>query len=125
MVGNRMKLVDDYRDAWRWASVRFNGAALAVQATWASLSDDMRSEFPKHAVTVLTVALLIMGTTGRLIKQERKNVSNDDSSVAKRTASDNPMGSAPKRSSSKLPVGLPSGKQKVRAKQAGSKSRGA
>lgn len=65
-------LVPDWRDWWKWASIRFNGAAIAVQATWASLSDDMRAEFPKHAIMWLTIALLAMGTAGRLMKQGKK-----------------------------------------------------
>lgn len=65
-----MEIVENWRFMWRWASVRFQAAAIAVQTTWASLSDDMRSNFPKHAVTALTIGLLVMGVGGRLVKQD-------------------------------------------------------
>lgn len=65
-------LIPEWQQAWKWASIRFQAAALAVQATWASLSDDMRADFPKHAITVLTVSLLVLGIGGRLIRQDKK-----------------------------------------------------
>lgn len=72
------KLIEDWRSAWKWASVRFQTAAVAVQGAWLSLSDDMKADFPKHAINVLTVVLLIMGIGGRLIKQVPKEGGDDN-----------------------------------------------
>jgi hypothetical protein len=67
-----MKLVDDARRAWRWFSVQCMTLALALQGAWAMVPDDMKTGIPPRAVTVITLALLVLGIAGRLIKQEPK-----------------------------------------------------
>jgi hypothetical protein len=64
-----VKLVDDARRAWRWISVQAMAAAVAVQATWATLPDDMKAGIPPQLVQWLTLALLVLGIVGRLVKQ--------------------------------------------------------
>jgi hypothetical protein len=67
-----MKLVDGARRAWRWFSVQCMALALALQGTWELMPDDLRSGIPPRAVTIITLALLVLGIFGRLLKQEPK-----------------------------------------------------
>jgi hypothetical protein len=67
-----MKLVDDARRAWRWISVHCMAWAIAVQGAWEVVPPEMRSGIPPRAVTAITVALLVLGIVGRLVKQGDK-----------------------------------------------------
>lgn len=67
-----MKLVDDWKDAWKWISVNCMVLAGVVQTAWISIPDDLRSTMPSYIVHALTIGLLLMGVAGRLIKQGEK-----------------------------------------------------
>ncbi len=66
-----MKLVDDWKCAWKWLSVNCMALAAAIQGTWMSLSDDLREELPRNIIHVATIAILVAGIGGRLIKQDK------------------------------------------------------
>lgn len=71
-----MKLVDDWRDAWKWLSMNCMVLATAIQGTWIAIPDNMRSTIPANWVHALTIALLIAGVGGRLIKQGSNNAAD-------------------------------------------------
>lgn len=62
-------LVDNAKNAWRWLSVQAMALAGAVQATWLALPDDMKASVPANYVQYLTLALVLLGIGGRLVKQ--------------------------------------------------------
>ncbi len=62
-------LVEDWKRAWRWFSVQAMAAALALQGAWTALPDDMKAHVPGWVVTALSLALLLLGLFGRLVKQ--------------------------------------------------------
>ncbi|ALN64570.1 putative membrane protein [Lysobacter antibioticus] len=64
-----MKLIDNWRCAWRFLSVQAMSLALAVQATWLSLPDDLRAQVPLWVAASVTAFLLITGLIGRLFQQ--------------------------------------------------------
>lgn len=64
-----MKLVDNWRAAWKWFSVQAMALAIAVQATWANLPPDLKHSVPDAYVTYGTLALLALGIIGRLVSQ--------------------------------------------------------
>jgi hypothetical protein len=66
----RDKLIEDWRQAWRWFSMQAMAAAGTVQLAWVSLPDDLRRSIPPAWVTGITVALLVAGIAGRLVKQD-------------------------------------------------------
>jgi anti-sigma-K factor RskA len=70
MEGQQMTFVDDVKKAWRWISVQAMAAAVAVQGAWELLPDDMKAGIPPKLVTAITVALLVLGIAGRLVKQK-------------------------------------------------------
>lgn len=67
-----MKLVDDFKSAWRWFSVQAMALAIAVQGAWEVLPPDMKAGIPPKLVTYVTLGLLVLGVAGRLVKQGEK-----------------------------------------------------
>jgi hypothetical protein len=67
-----MRLVEEWRDAWRWFSVQAMAAAAVVQAVWVGLPDDLKAHLPSWLVTALSLGLLAVGLYGRLLHQEKK-----------------------------------------------------
>ncbi|NMM21859.1 MAG: hypothetical protein HHJ15_18220 [Rhodoferax sp.] len=67
-----MKLVDDFKQAWRWLSVQSMVLAGAVQGAWLYLPDDMKASIPPNIVQAVTLALLALGVAGRLVDQSPK-----------------------------------------------------
>jgi hypothetical protein len=66
-----MRLVAEWRGAWRWFSVQAMALVAAVQAAWAAMPDDMRRHFPHALVTALSVGMLLLGIGGRLVRQRK------------------------------------------------------
>lgn len=64
-----MRLVDDAKQAWRWFSVQANVLNLAILGAWAAVPDDMKAGIPQQWVFYGSVALLVLGTVGRLVDQ--------------------------------------------------------
>lgn len=67
-----MKLVTDWKHAWKWASVNFMAVAAALQGAWLYIPDDMRDSIPKHLVGFTTMALLALGIAGRITQSSKK-----------------------------------------------------
>ncbi len=65
-----MKLVDDWKQAWKWISMNCMVVATAVQGAWVYIPEDLRSNVHPTIVHVLTIGLLVLGIAGRLIKQD-------------------------------------------------------
>jgi hypothetical protein len=68
--GRQMKLVDDAKQAWKWLSVQAMICAGALQGAWVFIPDDMRASIPHGVVQGVTIALLVLGVGGRLVKQK-------------------------------------------------------
>jgi hypothetical protein len=61
-----MKLVDDWRRAWRWSSVQLSavgavvmGAAEIAGSSWSALPPDVRDNIP-HAQTIALVLFVLL-----------------------------------------------------------------
>ncbi len=77
----RVCLIPNWRKAWRMISVQAMAAGAAVQAAWAALGDDMKGALGPDAlkyVAYLTIALLLIGMGGRVIKQPKVNKDETD-----------------------------------------------
>lgn len=72
----KFELVEDWRKAWRWFSVNAMIVAAAIQGALLQIPDDMKTHIPEALVSGSTIALLILGVVGRLIKQDKE--SEDD-----------------------------------------------
>jgi len=66
-----MRLVDEWKNAWRWFSLQAMALTAAIQAAWATIPDDLKQHFPARLVTVVSVGLLLLGIGGRLMRQRK------------------------------------------------------
>ena len=65
-----MKFVEDAKNAWRWFSVRAMLLAGAIQGAWLFVPEDLRTSLPPTFLQGITIALMILGIYGRLVKQK-------------------------------------------------------
>ncbi len=63
------RLVENWKEAWRWFSLQAMALVVAVQGAWAAMPDDLKQHFPSWLVTALSVSLLLLGIGGRLVRQ--------------------------------------------------------
>lgn len=66
-----MRLVENWRSAWKWISVHCMAWAIALQGAWEACPDSLKAGLNPKLVTVVTVSLLVLGILGRLVKQEK------------------------------------------------------
>ncbi len=66
-----MKLISNWKKAWRMLSVQAMALAGAVQGAWMFIPDDMRSSIPANLAQAVTIALLVLGVVGRLVDQPK------------------------------------------------------
>lgn len=64
-----MKLIDNWKQAWKWLSVHCMIGAATIQAAWMYIPDDLRQNMPHKLVAATTIILLILGVIGRVVKQ--------------------------------------------------------
>lgn len=64
-----MKLVPNWRNAWKWISVNCMAGAAALQMIWLQMPPELKSEFPPGWVNYITATILVMGVLGRLLQQ--------------------------------------------------------
>lgn len=65
-----MKLIPDWRKAWRWFSVQSMALAIAIQGAWLQIPDDMKMSIPDKWVIIATMTVLALGAIGRLVDQK-------------------------------------------------------
>lgn len=66
---DKMKLVPDWRNAFRWISMQCFVLTGILQTAWQTLPADMKISIPPPYIFYLTMALLFTGAVGRLIDQ--------------------------------------------------------
>ena len=65
-----MRLVDDWKQAWKWYSVQGPVLGLALVAAWGALPDEVRASFTPGQLQAAGVALLVLTIGGRLVAQK-------------------------------------------------------
>lgn len=65
----KFRLVDDWRQAWCWISVKCMVLGGAIQGAWIFIPEDMKASIPPNIVQYVTIALLAVGVLGRVTKQ--------------------------------------------------------
>ena len=66
-----MKLIANWRKAYRMLSVQSMAMATAIQGAWVVLPEDMKTTIPPQAVQWITMGLLVFGIVGRLVAQPK------------------------------------------------------
>lgn len=70
MEKSKFRLVEDWRQAWCWISVKCMVLGAAIQGAWIFIPDDMKASIPPDVVQYMTLALLGVGVLGRVTKQD-------------------------------------------------------
>ncbi len=65
-----LKLVPEWRKAWRWFSMQSMVVTLAILGAWGAMPDDLKAAIPGSAVLVVAMSVLTLGIAGRLVKQK-------------------------------------------------------
>lgn len=65
-----MKLVDNAKQWYKMFSIQANSLNLAFLGTWGLLPEKFQDVLPVPVVLGIAVSLLLLGTVGRLIKQD-------------------------------------------------------
>lgn len=68
----KIRLVEDWKQAWKWLSINCMALAAAVQGAWLYIPEDMRQSIPNKYITGVTFALMVLGVLGRLVRQGKK-----------------------------------------------------
>ena len=66
-----MRLVPDWRAAWRWFSVQALAAIVMLPVVWASLPTDVKAWLPDGAEPWVLATLAVAGIVGRLVDQKK------------------------------------------------------
>lgn len=67
-----MRLVTDWKSAWKWLSVQFVAAAGTVQLAVLAFPETIRQYLPDWLTHLLAVVLLAGAVLGRLVDQKGK-----------------------------------------------------
>jgi hypothetical protein len=68
-----MKLVEDWKQAWKWFSVQAMGFSVILLGAWEVLPSDLKATLPEDLVRLLAIGLLSLGIGGRMVQQPPKD----------------------------------------------------
>jgi hypothetical protein len=66
-----MKLIANWRKAYRMLSIQAMAFATAIQGAWVFIPEDMKASIPPTVVQWVTMGLLAFGIVGRLVDQPK------------------------------------------------------
>lgn len=66
-----MKLVYNWRKAYKMLSIQAMAFATAIQGAWVFVPEDMKATIPASIVQWVTMGLLAFGIIGRLVDQPK------------------------------------------------------
>lgn len=64
-----MKLVENWKDAWRWYSMQAMVASGAILGAWEVMPPDLKGALPDWIGTAAAATTLFLGAFGRIVKQ--------------------------------------------------------
>ena len=65
-----MQLIENWKSAWKMFSVQAQVAAGSLLGTWSVVPEDLKTHIPQQVVLGIAMGLLVLGTLGRIIKQD-------------------------------------------------------
>lgn len=72
-MGRDMRLIDEWKSAWRYMSVQANAIGGAITVGYVSLYDKLKDNFPPKYMVAITAVVFILGIVGRLVSQQPKD----------------------------------------------------
>ena len=73
-----MKLIDEWKSAYKLFSVQMPVINTVFLATWSSLPQKFQDALPIQYVIAIAAALLVLGVAGRLVSQQKPESQKDD-----------------------------------------------
>lgn len=64
----KIKLMSDWKRAWKWMSIWAMILAGAIQATYSALEPEQKKSLGKYSQPI-TIAILALGVAGRMVRQ--------------------------------------------------------
>lgn len=68
-----MKIIEEWRNSWKYLSVQANAIGVAVTAAYSSMYDQLKETLPPRYMIFAVVAVFVLGIVGRLIAQTPKD----------------------------------------------------
>lgn len=76
----KIKLVQDWRNSWKWLSIHFaiagslvQGYSIALSDYWDKVPDTIKQTIPAPLAAKIGLGLLVAGAIGRIIEQGKKD----------------------------------------------------
>lgn len=66
-----MKLVADWRKAWKWFSMQAFALIVAIPAVWVTLPDDVKAMMPSGWGPWVLTTIALCGMIGRMVDQNK------------------------------------------------------
>ncbi len=73
-----MKLVNNWQRGWRWFSVQADMLPLAMTSAWLTMPPEWKETIPERWLLYMAMAFFVLGTIGRMVKQEKDDVEKTD-----------------------------------------------
>lgn len=69
----KLKLIPEWKDCWRWSSVRCMALVGAVSTSWLAVPDDLRAAAPPWFMAAIALGLTLLGAVARVTVFELKH----------------------------------------------------
>lgn len=66
-----MKIIEDWRSAWKWFSMQSMAMTLVILGAWGAMPDDLKNALPGWLIPILAMGTLGLGILGRLVDQKK------------------------------------------------------
>jgi hypothetical protein len=66
-----MRLLSEWKQAWRWYSVNCNMMTVAFLGAWATLPDTFQNSFSPTELKMIAIVLVLLSVGGRLVDQTK------------------------------------------------------
>ncbi len=66
-----MRLLSEWKQAWRWYSVNCNMMTVAFLGAWATLPDTFQNSFSPTELKMIAIVMVLLSVGGRLVDQTK------------------------------------------------------
>ncbi|CAH0198087.1 hypothetical protein SRABI106_01465 [Rahnella aquatilis] len=68
-----MRLVENWKQCWKWFSIHALLIAGVLPSVWATLPPDLKAYIPPSIMGLITAVVAVSGVVGRLTDQSKKS----------------------------------------------------
>ena len=68
-----MRLVENWKQCWKWFSIHALLIAGVLPTVWATLPPDLKAYIPPSIMGLITAVVAVSGVVGRLTDQSKKS----------------------------------------------------